>query len=49
MYQAGAETILNTIIDDKNGGFFILKDYPHIEVSIKCPHMVTATAQRNEE
>ena len=46
MYQARVETILNTIIDNKNGGFFKLKDCPHIEVSIKCPHMVTATAQR---
>lgn len=47
VYQNGVETILNTIIDNLDGGFYKLKDFPHIEVSIKCPHMVTATAQRN--
>lgn len=43
IYQNGVETILNTKIDTFDGGFYILKDCPHIEVSIKCPHMVTKT------
>lgn len=47
VYQNGIETILKTRIENLNGGFYILKDCPHIEVSIKCPHMVTKTAQRN--
>ena len=39
-YQNGIESILNTNIHTEDGRFLALKDYPHIEVSIKCPHMV---------
>ena len=45
VYQNGIEAILNATISDKredgNDGFWKVKDCPHIEVSIKCPHMVT--------
>ena len=41
IYQNGVEAILNTLIDGFNGGFHKLKDCPYIEVSIRCPHMVT--------
>lgn len=27
--------------ENDNDGFWKVKDCPHIEVSIKCPHMVT--------
>lgn len=44
VYQNGIEAILNVIVSDKredgNDGFWKVKDCPHIEVSIKCPHMV---------
>lgn len=44
VYQNGIEAILNTIVPNKrenvNDGFWKVKDCPHIEVSIKCPHMV---------
>ncbi len=50
-YQNGVQAILNATIppDKRNGSqsYWILKDCPHIEVSIKCPHMVThSTAER---
>ena len=45
VYQNGIEAILNAIVSDKredvNDGFWKVKDCPHIEVSIKYPHMVT--------
>ena len=42
VYQNGVQSILNTLIKaDKEDSFWKLKDCPHIEVSIKCPHMVT--------
>ena len=45
VYQNGIEAILNATVPDKiedvNDGFWKVKDCPHIEVSIKCPHMVT--------
>lgn len=47
IYQNGIESILNTSIYKEDGSFFKLKDCPHIEVSIKCPHMIVASAQRN--
>lgn len=44
VYKNGIEAILNACIshkrDDGNVGFWKVKDCPHIEVSIKCPHMV---------
>ena len=45
IYQKGVKAILNTIIESeesKDGkvGFWELKNCPHIEVSIKCPHMI---------
>lgn len=43
IYQKGVEAIMDTMIVDNNGGFWKLRDCPHIEVSIKCPHMVTAS------
>ena len=48
VYQNGVQAVLNTTIpaEEKNGNqsFWKLKDCPHIEVSIKCPHMVTHSA-----
>ena len=42
VYQNGVQSILDVIItSDREGGFWKLRDCPHIEVSIKCPHMVT--------
>ena len=45
VYQNGIEAILNATISDKredgNDSFWKVKDCPHIEVSIKCPHMIT--------
>lgn len=45
VYQKGIEAILNAIITNerKDGGvvFWKVKDCPHVEVSIKCPHMLT--------
>lgn len=46
IYQDGIESILNTSIHSEDGGFWALKNCPHIEVSIKCPHMVTGTTLR---
>ena len=43
VYQGGVEKILNTTIDGENGRFWRLKDCPHIEVSIRCPHMKVNT------
>ena len=45
VYQNGIEAILNAIVPNKrengNDGFWKVKDCPHIEVSIKCPHIIT--------
>jgi hypothetical protein len=46
VYQIGVESILNATIktgESENGAFSFwkVKDCPHIEVSIKCPHMIT--------
>ena len=48
IYKNGVESILNTTINNDNGGFWKLKDYPHIEVSIKCPHMITISSTRSD-
>lgn len=48
VYQKGIESILNATIPSGNGpGFWKVKDCPHIEVSIKCPHMITNGGLRN--
>ena len=43
VYQKGIESILNVAVPTGKGenGFWLVKDCPHIEVSIKCPHMIT--------
>ena len=45
IYQNGIEAILNATVPNKreDGEIEIWKvrEYPHIEVSIKCPHMIT--------
>ena len=41
VYQNGIEAILNATVSYGNDSFWKVKDCPHIEVSIKCPHMVT--------
>ena len=46
VYQNGIEAILNATIitnERKDGvvSFWKVKDCPNIEVSIKCPHMIT--------
>lgn len=46
VYEKGVEAILNATIstgESANGTFSFckVKDSPHIEVSIKCPHMIT--------
>lgn len=50
IYKNGVVAILNTTIPDDtwSGGFWILKDCPHIEVTINCPHMVTKGATVKE-
>ena len=46
VYQKGIEAILNAIIPSENKqesdtfSFWKVKECPHIEVSIKCPHMI---------
>lgn len=45
-YEKGIEAILNATISleksESNAfSFWKVKDCPHIEVSIKCPHMIT--------
>ena len=55
VYQNGIEAILNATVPDKiedvNAGFWKVKDCPHIEVSIKCPHMITqsGTIRKGDE
>ena len=48
IYEKGVEKILNATIPNKINdgcvGFWYVKNCPHIEVSIKCPHMVTKGA-----
>lgn len=45
IYQNGVQAVLETIIkSDANGGFWKLRDCPHIEVSIKCSHMITRSS-----
>ena len=39
-YENGVEDILNTSITLRDNTVTKLKDYPHIEVTIRCPHMV---------
>ena len=45
VYQNGINAILSARVTNKreggNVGFWAVKDCPHIEVSIKCPHMIT--------
>lgn len=41
VYQNGIESILNATVSYDNDSFGKVRDCPHIEVSIKCPHMVT--------
>lgn len=45
VYQNGIEAILNATIpnkiEDGNVVPWTVKECPHIEVSIKCPHMIT--------
>lgn len=43
IYENGVKSILDTIITDQKGGFWVLKNCPHVEMSIRCPHMVTKT------
>lgn len=50
VYQEGVESILNTTINAGEGNrFYRLRDCPHIEVSIKCPHMVTRSQAKGVE
>ena len=49
VYQNGVQSILDVMITaDREGGFWKLRDCPHIEVSIKCPHMVTQIMTKRE-
>ena len=54
IYQKGVESILSTPIRNYGpAGYadacgWLLKECPHIEVSIKCPHMITAEAMQKE-
>lgn len=47
IYENGIKSILDTTIDSDNGGFWKLKDCPHIEVTIKCPHMISRSNVRS--
>ena len=47
IYRGGVESILDTLVYDRGRetvSFWKLKDCPHIEVSVKCPHMITRSA-----
>lgn len=46
-YQSATAAVLNATFSTSDGYIYTLKDCPYIEVSIKCPNMVTASAQRN--
>ena len=50
VYKNSIEAILNVRVthkrEDGNVGVWLVKDCPHIEVSIKCPHMVTKGGTR---
>lgn len=49
VYQNGVQSILDMMITaDREGGFWKLRDCPHIEVSIRCPYMVTQTIIKRE-
>lgn len=52
-YLAGIEAIMDATIPlgEAENGFtqWKVKDCPHIEVSIKCPHMVTRTQARSTD
>ena len=53
VYRNGVNAILNATINSgvkENGAvsFWCVKDCPHIEVSIKCPHMITKGEYRND-
>ena len=41
VYEKGIEAIMNATIHEDEKHFWRVKDCPHIEVSIKCPHMRT--------
>lgn len=42
VYQNGVEAIKNTNIQNTGtDAFWRLRDCPHIEVSIRCPHIIT--------
>ena len=45
VYQNGIEAILNALVPNKREDGEIevwkVRECPHIEVSIKCPHMIT--------
>lgn len=41
VYQNGIEAILNTTIVADEMSFWKVRECPHIEITIKCPHMVT--------
>ena len=51
VYQNGIEAILNATISYKSEygemGLLKVKECPHIEVNIKCPHMVTQTTKQD--
>ena len=49
IYENGVKAILNTNIQYGNGAFCELRNYPHIEVSIRCPHMVTRTPVKSQQ
>ena len=53
VYHAGIEAIMEATIplgEEENGfTFWKVKDCPHIEVSIKCPHMITHSQTRGSE
>lgn len=41
IYERGVESVLGAIIMNGDGpSFWWLKDCPHIEVSIRCPHII---------
>jgi|GEM_PF-1597532 len=49
IYQNGVKSILETKINTLCGSFWELKNCPHIEVSIKCPYMITASKVGEEK
>lgn len=52
IYKAGVEAVLDATIqtgqciDNRGNSYWRLRECPHIEVSIRCPHMISKPLTR---